>query len=364
MLQERLKHFRTLLTKKKFDAAFISAVPSITYLTQFYGFDNEDRNAFLLITQTSQYIFTHGIYKEAVKRHIKEFTLIDITREKPMSSSLQNVIQTHSIKRLGFEAADLSFLEYQALAKKIGKKVLYPADTITQEIRIKKSPEEVAAIAKASTLGDKAFSFLLTQIKEGVTEKEVALAYEIFVKKQGATLSFDTVVAFGSNSAFPHHTPSDKKLTKQSFVMLDFGVKNAQYCSDMTRTVFFGKADEKQKNLYQTVLDAQQKALEYIRSAKTISAKKADAIARNYIIKQGYPTIPHSLGHGIGILIHERPRLSPHSKDILSKGMVFSVEPGIYISDYAGVRIEDLVALTENGIKMLTNAPKQLIELS
>jgi Xaa-Pro aminopeptidase len=363
-----LSTFQAVLKKNNFDAIFVSAIPTITYLTNFSGFDNEDRNAFLLITPTHQYIFTHGIYTEAAEKHIPDFTLIDIAREQPMSSSLFHLVEKHAIKKLGFEAADLTYLEYLSLTKKIDKNLLVPADELTETIRIKKTPEEIQKIAQACALGDTAFSFLQTQIVEGITEKELALAYEIFVKKAGATLSFDTIVAFGNNGSLPHHIPTDKKLKKNNFIVLDFGVKIDNYCSDMTRTVFFGHADEKQKKLYQTVLLAQQKAIDYIKKTnaekKEISAQHADTIARDYIISQNYPDMPHSLGHGIGLLVHEQPRLSPYSKDILTTGMVFSVEPGIYISNYAGVRIEDLVAITNTGIETLTKAPKNLIELS
>lgn len=362
-----LKKLQTLLNKNTLDAFFVSSVPTITYLTNFSGFDNEDRNAFLLITKTNQYIFTHGIYKEAAQKNIKNFTLIDITSSQPMSSSLQHLIEKHSIKKLGFEAADLTYLEYFSLTKKIDKNSMIPADEITENIRVHKSATEIQAILKACELADTAFSFLLTQIKEGITEKEVALEYELFVKKAGADISFATIVAFGENGSLPHHIPTDKKLSKNNFIVLDFGVKLHNYCSDMTRTVFFGKTNDAQKKMYETVLFSQQKAIDYITSSmeinQDIQAATADTMARTYILSQGYPDMPHSLGHGIGLLVHEQPRLSPYSKDILSEGMVFSIEPGVYIPDVGGVRIEDLVALTKDGLSTLTNAPKDLIEL-
>lgn len=365
MTSSRISKLHKNLQENNIDALFVSAIPTITYLTGFAGFDNEDRNAFLLITPTSHYIFTHGIYKEAAQNYIKDFTLIDIARESPMSSSLAHLIKKHAVKRLGFEAADLTYLEYISLTKKIDKNILIPADVITENIRVKKSEEEIAAIAKACALGDKAFAYLLTKIKTGITEKELALEYELFIRKQGAHLSFDTIVAFGSNGSLPHHIPTDRKLTKNTFIVLDFGVKIAMYCSDMTRTVFFGKATVEQKKIYTTVLHAQQKAIDYILNTNEhISAKHADTLAREYILSQGYPDMPHSLGHGIGLLVHEQPRLTPYSKDILSQGMVFSVEPGIYLPGNQGVRIEDLMALRKSGKEILTKAPKHLIELS
>lgn len=373
MITNRLLTVRKRLQQHNLDAFFVSSVPNITYLTEFAGFDNEDRNAFLLITPKNAYIFTHGIYKEAAKQYIKDFMLIDITREQPMSSSLTRLIEKHAIKKLGFEAANLTYLEYLSLTRKIDKEILIPADEITENFRIKKSPQEIVSIAKACKLGDKAFRYLLTKIKTGITEKELALEYELFVKKLGATISFATIVAFGSNGSLPHHVPTDQKLTKNNFIVLDFGVKIDNYCSDMTRTVFWGKADTEQKKMYETVLQAQQLAIDYIDSGQarmtkkgpdTIKAAEADKIAREYIVSKGYPDMPHSLGHGIGLMVHEQPRLTPYTKDTLTEGMVFSIEPGIYLPKKQGVRIEDLMALTQKGGELLTNAPKHLIELS
>lgn len=369
MFKNRLVILRNLLVKNNLDVFFISSIPSITYLTHFSGFDNEDRNAFLLITAKNQYIFTHGIYKEAAQKYIKGFTLVDIERNQPLSGSLGQLIQKHKVKKLGIEADDLTYMEYLSLTKKIEKEIFIPSDIISENIRIKKSPEEIRAIEKACMLGDKAFTYLLTKIKEGMSEKDLAMEYDFFVKKAGADISFTTIVAFGENGSLPHHVPTNKKLSKNNFIVLDFGVKLDNYCSDMTRTIFFGKANEKQKKMYETVLQAQQLAIDYIERSWTsqddyLKASEVDKIARDYIISKGYPSMPHSLGHGIGLLVHEQPRLTPHSTDILSEGMVFSVEPGIYLPSKEGVRIEDLVALKKDGVEILTKAPKQLIELS
>ena len=386
-MKNRISHLRALLKEKNLDGMFLSAIPSIVYVTNFTGFDNEDRNAFLLITRKDCYIFTHGIYKQAVQKYISDFILIDIERNQPVSTSLKSLIEKHDIKRLGFEGSDLRFIEYASLVKKIGKNILTLADSITEQLRIKKSPSEIAAIKKTCQIGDEAFTFLLGEIKSGVSEKELALSYELFIRKKGAKISFDTIVAFGSNGSLPHHIPTDKKLTKNSFIVLDFGVKVDDYCSDMTRTVFFGKANGKQKKMYQTVRIAQQKSIDYLntnrhsgkRSASRISkqnrswtsqddvsinASQVDKIARDYIVSAGYPNMPHSLGHGIGLLVHELPRLSLFSKDLLTEGMVFSVEPGIYVPEIGGVRIEDLITIKKTGVEILTTAPKHLIELS
>lgn len=368
MNDPRLTTLRLALQKNQLDAIFISAVSTITYLTHFSGFDNEDRNAFLLITKDAQYIFTHGIYTEAAKTHIPTFSLIDIARSQPMSSSLAQLIKKHEIKKIGFEGHDLTFAEYASLTKKIDPALFTPADDLSENLRVIKSVDEIEKIKLACAKGDEAFTFLLTQIKEGVTEKELALSYELFVRKHDAKISFDTIVAFGEHGAHPHHIPTNKKLTKNTFIVLDFGVKKDDYCSDMTRTVFFGKAKDENKKMYEAVRIAQQKAIDQLSNEtmkqSPITGAQLDKTAREYMISQGYPDMPHSLGHGIGLLVHEQPSLSPYAKTPLENGMVFSVEPGIYLPGDAGVRIEDLVALTATDVQLLTHAPKHLIELS
>jgi Xaa-Pro aminopeptidase len=225
----------------------------------------------------------------------------------------------------------------------------------------------------------------LKKIKKGITEKELAYELEYLIKQKGADISFPPIVAFGANSSIPHHQTSDKRLKANSIVLLDFGAKLGSYCSDMTRTIFFGKANNKFKKMYKTVLDAQKKAIEKLShlgggrlarrslgeagmdssevNSRGIKASVIDKIARDYIIKQGFPTIPHSLGHGIGIEVHEPPRLSPTSKVGLKPGMVFSIEPGIYMPGFGGIRIEDLVVLENKDPRLLTHSPKELIEI-
>jgi len=230
-----------------------------------------------------------------------------------------------------------------------------------------KSPNEISKIESACMLGDKTFSYIMKKIHLGITEKEVALEINSFIKKSGGKPSFPTIVAFGKNSVNIHNVPTNNKLTKNQFILLDFGVKINDYCSDMTRTIFSGKPTTKQKKMYQTVLKAQLKAIQQLNNLVIkqfeIKAFEIDKIARDHIISKGYPSIPHSLGHGIGKRVHESFRISPKSKNYLKKRMVFSIEPGIYLPDFGGVRIEDLVVLEKTGPRLLTHSPKNIIVL-
>lgn len=369
-MSNRLSILKSLMAKDKLDAALVSSVSNITYLTGFSNFSKEEREAFLLILKNKQYILTDGRYSETVKKQVKDFELIEISSELSLEKALKNLAKKHNIKKLGFEGHNISFLEHKKLSKYFNN--IYHLSI--SKLRSVKTSDEISKIEKACALGDKTFEYILKKIKKGVSEKEIAFEIEFFIKKQGADISFSPIVAFGKNSSVPHHGQSNRKLKTDNIVLLDFGVKLDNYCSDMTRTVFFGKATGEQRKMYETVLEAQQKAIELLNTKykiqNTLKASEVDRIARDYIISKGYKTIPHSVGHGIGLEVHESPHLSPLSKDILKANMVFSIEPGIYIPEFGGVRIEDLVVLEKSGLprrqagpRLLTSSPKEIIEL-
>jgi len=226
-----------------------------------------------------------------------------------------------------------------------------------------KASWEIERISKAEAIGDMAFSHILGYIKEGVSERDIAAELEYFMKKQGAEkTSFDTIVISGKKTSMPHGTPDDKKIENGDFVTLDFGCVYEGYCSDMTRTVAVGKADERQKEIYNIVLEAQLTGLNAIKSG--VVCKNADEMARNVIEKAGYGKyFGHSLGHGVGLMIHELPNLSPKSEMMLEDNMVVSCEPGIYIPDFGGVRIEDLVVVSGEKCTILSKSQKNLIEI-
>jgi Xaa-Pro aminopeptidase len=365
-MNPRLQKLREFLDEENLDAIFVSSLPNIIYLTNFSDFTTLDRDGFLLITKKHQYIFTHGIYKEAVEKQVKNFTLIAIKRENPISKSVKDLIEKEKIKSLGFEAFDLKVDEYDRLLKEVDQKILKQTRLIHM-LRIQKTGDEIKAIKNACQLGDEAFDYIIKKLKPGVTEIELALEFEYFIKSNGAALSFDSVIAFGPNASKPHHVPSKTKLKSNQFVLFDCGVKLNNYCSDMTRTVFFGKTEEKQKKEYEAVLLSQQKAIEFIKknlkANKQINCKDVDAISREYLITESFPSMPHSLGHGIGIEVHELPRLTPLSKETLETGNVFSIEPGIYLPGKFGIRIEDLFAIENNKLIRLTKSSSELLEL-
>lgn len=351
---------KMLSHNSSYNSLLVSKPLNIFYLINFSGFSKEEREAYLLITKKSHYIFTDARYTLAVTKELKNFKLIEISSENKFADALRKIIKKEKIKKLAIDEDDIKTNEFLKIRKII--KVVSD-ENIIENLRETKTAYELLQIKKSCSLGDLTFKYILGQIKIGVKELEIAKKIELFILSNKAEISFAPIVAFGENSSSPHHIPSKKKLKKNEIVLLDFGVKINNYCSDMTRTVFMGKATAKQKIIYKTVLEAQEKAIEYIMLSKNTLYKNIDKTARDYILSQGFPSIPHSLGHGIGLEVHEAPSLSPKSESKIKKDSVFSIEPGIYIPGFGGVRIEDLVFYNGKNPLLISRAKKQIIEL-
>lgn len=373
MFKKRIQKLREEFGKKSLDAVLVSSVSNVIYLTGFSNFSSEEREGYLIITKNEQFILTDGRYVEAVKREAPHFELLDRT-----GKHLKEVLNTIKVKNLGVEEDELTVAEHKVFKKHFKKLKHFNLKTH----RAVKTAEEIKKIEKAAELGDRAFSYIVKKAKPGISEKQLAVELEFFIKKHGGKFSFPPIVAFGKNSSVPHHQTGETILGgERQIILLDFGVKLGSYCSDMTRTYFCGKPTDKQKRIYETVLEAQQRAVDYInsslRSGKRLKAAAVDKVARDYIVSKGFPSIPHSLGHGVGLEVHEHPSLSPKSKEILKEGMVFSIEPGIYLAGYGGVRIEDLFCISKivpsetkglfvlgkDSIRQITKSPKSLYYL-
>jgi Xaa-Pro aminopeptidase len=361
-IKNRLDNFRKEIDFSKIQAVFISNSPNIVYLTGYTGFSEGEREAFLLVAKNGQYLITDGRYTEAVTKKVPSFTVLERSAENPLKTIFEKLVKKHKIETVGIEEFDLKVAEFKSL-KKMFKKM---TDFNSHSIRSQKDKSEVEKIEAACDLADKALKQALAKITTGVSEKDVALEFEMYLKKNYANTSFSTIVGFGPNSSVPHHETDDTKLSKKpgQFVLIDCGAKLDNYCSDMTRTYFFGQPSKEQEKIYNTVLEAQTKAAELIdqkiKSGQKIWAKEPDELARKIIEDNGYKSYSHSLGHGTGLEIHEPPTLSIRSTQELTEGMVFSIEPGIYIPDFGGVRIEDLYVIEKKGLRQLTKSPKKL----
>lgn len=336
------------LTKclKDGEGFYISSFANIFY---YSGFESED--ARLIITKNDCILFTDSRYIVQANEQAKNFEIRDIAN--------LGSIDEFGIVRLGFEEEYLTVKELAKINK--GNLNVFPAQEKISKAREQKDETEIKKIAEAEKLGDLAFLHILDFIKPGKTEKEIAFEIEMYMKKNGASaLSFETIAASGKRGAMPHGVATDKPVMSGEMLTLDFGCVLDRYCSDMTRTVAIGNIDSRQKEIYDVVLNAQKAACNFVGIGKKCS--EADEVARKIISEAGFDKyFGHSLGHSVGIEIHEKPNLSPKSVAVFEAGNVFSVEPGIYIEGFGGVRIEDLIVIGEKNTVNLTKSEKELI---
>ena len=355
-----LIRIRKTLEELNLSALLVTGAENVSYLTRINGLKTGEREAFLLITKKTNYLFafstTYLLYK-----NVPGFQSLELTASFRLSNALIYAIKEQGLKDIGFESENVTYTEITNLQTKLGK-TLTPTTDIIENLRLIKTEDEIGKIKKAAQITDKAFAFILNEIKSGITEKELALKIEFYIKSKSDDIAFTPIVAFNENSAIPHYLPSAKiKLKKKSTILLDFGSKYQGYCSDLSRVVFFGTPNNKTVRIYDTVKKAQDETIKSLKPG--ISGGELDGIARNFIKKEGFIPYNHGLGHGVGLAIHENPRLRPGITDILRENMVFTIEPGIYIENYAGVRIEDLLVLKLEGPEFLSNASKKIIIL-
>jgi Xaa-Pro aminopeptidase len=327
---------------------------------QYYisGFSGE---GVIIITGNKNYIITDSRYTEQAKKETSGFEIIEKkTGTSHFSISFQ-IIKELGLGKIGFESHSITVKEYDELAESYKNINLIKTKGILEQLRAIKDSSEINLIKSAQNITDKAFKHILSLIKPGVSELDLVAELEFFMKKNGSkSKAFQTILVSGPRTSLPHGNPSERILQSGDFVTIDFGARFSGYCSDMTRTVIIGKPSERQLSIYNTVLDAQIKAIEYIKPGLT--GKDVDRVARKLISKQGFGDyFGHGLGHGVGLEIHEAPSLSPKSESELLPGMIVTVEPGIYIENFGGVRIEDMVVITENGFENLTSSEKRLI---
>lgn len=356
----QLQRFQKALCESEFDAAIISSELNQRYLS---GFNYTD--GYILIGREKAYLLADFRYIEAAEACVKDFEVI--MPESTMISVLSELIGENGYRKVAIEDAELScrMLEFMRSKMPTDCELVFGASAILTKQRMVKLPYEIERIAKAQAITDLAFEHILGFIKPDVTEIEVALELEFFMRSHGAeALAFDTIAVSGPASSLPHGVPTNVKL-RAGFLTMDYGAKYDGYCSDMTRTVVIGKADEEIKKVYGTVLRAQKAALEGIKGG--MLCRDADEIARSIIRDAGYgEAFGHSLGHGVGMFIHEAPSLSGRAPDDsrLEAGNVVTVEPGIYLAGKYGCRIEDMIAINEDGsILDFTKSPKELIEI-
>ncbi|MEG1857775.1 MAG: aminopeptidase P family protein [Pseudoflavonifractor sp.] len=350
-----LKKIAAKLPDYGLDAMLITSEPGEFYAIGFHG------EGVALVTQEGNYYFTDARYIEACRNRVSDCA-IAAPEDRSYREEVKDLVEKHGIQRLGFEDGSMSVRAHSAWTQTVSA-TLVPANALLDELRIAKDQEEIRRMIQAQRISERAFEEILTFIKPGATEKEIAARLEYDMLRFGAEkMSFDPIVASGSNGSMPHAIPGDKQVRNGEFITMDFGCKFGGYCSDMTRTIALGEPTEEMRKVYGIVLDAQ---LAGIAAAKANAfGCEVDGAARKLIADAGYGAyFGHGLGHSLGIEIHEDPRFSTAWKELIEAGAVLSVEPGIYLPGRFGVRIEDVVILTEGGCQVITKSPKQLIVL-
>ena len=354
-IKNRISKLRRILDEKSLDAFLISQPENRYYLSGFSG-----SAGYLFITQKHAVLATDFRYVEQVKTQAPDYTLFQISGS--INKWFPEIIDGLKIKKLGFESADITFDRYQNLSSIIGKTgiglQLLPFTDTVETIRTVKDAEEIALIERAAEIGDTALKHITEIIRAGMTELELAWELEKSMRELSSqSMPFEIIAGSGPNAALPHAQPSERILQEGEPVVIDFGAKVKGYCSDITRTLCVGKPDATFNKIYGIVLDAQMTAISKIVNGTT--GAEADRFARSIIEDAGYgEAFGHSLGHGIGLAAHEKPSLSRVSEDILTENMAFTVEPGIYVAGWGGIRIEDTVIIKNGKISVLSQSAK------
>ncbi len=350
MFKERVSK---LLKATLAEAVYITSAENLMYYSGFSGGEGA-----LVLNRDGLWLFTDSRYLVQAKEESPDFEIVDVAR-----LTAEAFLEEKCLKAVGFEENHLTAAAYDKLQKSMpGCEFLPLGETILLQ-RAVKDAREIELTRQAEQLAVCAFNHVLPQIRPGARECDIALELEWYMRKNGASApSFPIICASGARSAMPHGVASEKVLETGDFVTMDFGCFLNGYASDMTRTVVLGRATDEQKTIYQTVLSAQMAAVAAVKSGAPGS--EIDAVARKIITEAGYgDCFGHALGHGTGLEIHEKPVLSPRSISVLEPGMLVTVEPGIYIEGFGGVRIEDLLLVTETGYENLTDATKELLEV-
>jgi Xaa-Pro aminopeptidase/Xaa-Pro dipeptidase len=355
--QNNIYSTRASLISRKFsdykiDSLFFFNTSNIFYLSGFSGSDGV-----LLLTPAKTILLVDGRYTTQASLQTKNTQIIEY---KDKISGIIQAIGDFRLKKIGFESDQLTVDIYNKISSGFHKKLFIPLSDELKSIRARKDKTEIALMKKAASIASSAICGVLSEIRQGVTEKDLALQLEYSARRLGADqVSFDPIVAFGKNSALPHAKPTNKKVKKRDFIVIDFGVKYKGYCSDETCTVAFGELTKKQRHAYQAVKIAQEAALTCIKS--NVEASFVDRQAREIFGNKYGAYFVHGTGHGVGLEVHEAPRLASNSQDVLETNMVVTVEPGLYFPGQWGIRIEDTVLVKENCCEKLTKMDKELI---
>ena len=369
-IPSRIQAVRDLFQTHDIDGFLVLVGENRLYLSGFSAEEHQfdELSAALLITSEALLLITDSRFDLQARQEAPLYTTV--IHRKGLSAELPSLLGGLPVKRLGFESTRLSVAQFNLIRKELDEArcdvEMIPVEAMVEKLRLIKTPEEIHKTQAALALAEGAFLEVVGAMQPGMSEKAVAWALEKAMREAGAdSLSFPTIVAAGPNSALPHAVPSDRPIREGEPILFDWGARCNGYCSDTSRTVVLGTADDRFQKVYDTVFEAQQRAIRAIRAG--VSTKAVDAVARDWIAQKGYEgRFGHGLGHGTGLVVHEGPRLGPLRETTLESGMIVTVEPGVYLPDWGGVRIENQVAVTDEGVQDLNrlNASWNISQLS
>lgn len=356
-IMERISRLRKRLSAADIDALLVMVQENRCYLSGYTAEDTQfDESAgALLITHNNLLLATDSRYELQARREAPLFETV--CYKESLDKLLPDLLKKRAIRKLGFESVRMSYRLYRkimaAMAESRLAVELVPVEDLVEELRVVKSEPEIEAIRRALSIAESAFKDCLQHIRVGMTEKELAWFMEKQMRESGADgLSFPTIVAAGANSALPHAVPGNRKIKAGEPILFDWGARLNGYCSDISRTIVIGRPDAVFEKVFQTVLEAQRRAIDAIKAG--VSSRSVDKVARDIVTREGYEgKFGHGLGHGTGLAIHEAPRLSPLRDTVLEAGMVSTIEPGIYLPGWGGVRLENMVVVRDDGADVL-----------
>jgi Xaa-Pro aminopeptidase len=352
----QLASFRNEMAAQGIKAMLLSNPDSISWLTGFTGSFGR-----VLVTPERAVLITDSRYTLQAGEQADGFEVKTFASPVNGDEFLATQISEIGVDQIGFEGGYVTHATWEKWSGALGAKLQSAPDIISQ-LRMKKTPDEIEKVRRACGISDAAFDHICRIIRPGISEIDVAIELEFFMRKQEATSAFDIIAVSGERSARPHGTPSEKRLEEGDFLTMDFGARVEGYNSDMTRTVVVGTASPRHKEVYETVLEAQLEALHAIRPGA--QARDVDRLARDVLATRNLDQyFGHGLGHGLGRLVHDSGRMAATSEDTFAPGQIWTVEPGVYIPGFGGVRIEDDVLVTDDGIEILTHSTKELLEL-
>ncbi|MBN2897793.1 MAG: aminopeptidase P family protein [Clostridia bacterium] len=354
---KRAEQLLGLLKEQELDSLFLNNVQNIRYISGYTGEDS-----YILISPKGKWFITDYRYSEQAEEECKGFKVICRNRQEvSLGQCVNQILKENGLVKMGFERDHINFGMIEDIRADIEGVEVVPTSGLVESIRYVKDEEEVALMKKAASIADQAFEKLMTVIEVGMTEAEAVIELEYYLRQLGADgVAFDTILLAGARTSMPHGIPSDKVIEKGDFITIDFGALYKGYRSDMTRTFVMGEASEEQIRLYNSVLEAQKIGVAAVKSG--ISGKEPDDRVKEILERDNYYEYAgKGLGHGVGLNIHERPFLSQICTDELKENGVITIEPGVYIPGFGGVRVEDTVIITKDGCEIITRTPKELL---